>query len=225
MNLQANPCSGLTAFVAFAAIFLVGCSQKIDKPGLDTYRYLREVGRVRMLINTEDNEFPRTGRLQDMSILQRSAMRASVYEELLANLPKNGVDQDAVQVAENIESILRAYKAVCLDMVTLYKERRIAGNIGPNMVIPITMTFLDIYTDRLDKAAGDLIKVLEEAQKHENARDQFLAPFIEKIRMDRDSLAAAKLQHHEFSIQVRDRFTEKYPDQDWTLPEILPQDN
>jgi hypothetical protein len=209
-------------FAISAAIAFVGCS---SKTGVKTFNYLREVGRVRQLYNTDAARSALGVRQLQFAKLEESANRVEQYKQTLLGSSADGVDPEAVQFTQSCASFLDSVRLMYLDAAQLMKadleSRR--KHFGPSPIMPIVAGAVAAYEDNLGGVLKALGELLDDAQKSNAARLQYLAPSINKLRESRSAVIAARQTLHAQADKVRADFQRNYPDNDWTLPEILPE--
>jgi hypothetical protein len=190
-----------------------------------THDYLKKVGQVRSLINTDNRDrIPGMIRGQDYSMLRGQAAKIEGYMHTLASLGTNGVDPDALKFMQNFAAILDGYKSVCLDSAELFREVKEARSRQPTPGVSPPELKFSLESSQTD-TIGALDALLESADRMDaTARVGaiFLEPIVSKVRDDRDKLRSAKAVHHDFTQKIKADFAQRYPGVDWTHKEILP---
>jgi hypothetical protein len=207
------------------AIATVAIFTSCTRTGNKTYNYLREVGRIRALYNTDAQERVLNVRQLQFDKLLEAANRTDEYKQTLIGFSTDGVDSEAIQFTQNLESFLDAVKSMYLDTAHLIQEEQKARahHFGPSPVLPIlkgAVALADDNTGGVIAAVGELLDVLG---KENAARRQFLAPYITQVRESREHVMAARQAFHQQADQTKADFTKRYPNNDWTLSEVLPQ--
>lgn len=208
-------------FAVAAMVIFTSCARTGNK----TYNYLREIGRIRALYNTDAQERVLNVRRLQFDKLLEAANRTEEYKQTLIGFSTDGVDSEAIQFTQNLESFLDAVKSMYLDTAHLIQEEQKARahHFGPSPVLPIlkgAVALADDNTGGVIAAVGELLDVLG---KQNAARQQFLAPYIAQVRESRERVIMARQTFHQQAGQTKADFTQRYPNNDWTLPEILPQ--
>jgi hypothetical protein len=210
----------LLALIMLSALF-TGCSHT----GANTFKYLREVGHVRQLYNTDaERRIPDIRQLKYAGLIE-AAHRVEEYKQTLAGLSTDGIDPEAVRFTEDFEAFLDAVHGMYLDTAKLMEDGQKARgrHFGPRPAMPLLKGGVAVYEGNIAGVLGAVGELMEDAQKSVNARNQFLEPSIQKLRGSRDNVVAVRQSYHQQARQAHDDFAKRYPENDWTLPEILPQ--
>jgi outer membrane murein-binding lipoprotein Lpp len=209
-------------FAAVASFALVGCS---SKTGVKTYNYLREVGRVRQLYNTDAQESVVGVKTLQYVKLEEAANRTEQYKQTLLGTSSDGVDPEAVQFTQSVATFLDSVRSMYLNGVELIKAEQEARrrHFGPSPIAPLVSGALAAYENNVGGVVKALGELMDDAQKSNAARKQFLTPSIAKLRASRDQVVAARQALHEQAAKAKADFQKSYPDNDWTLQEVLPQ--
>src|SRR5580658_10019865 len=183
-------------FVASATIAFVGCS---SKTGVKTYNYLREVGRVRQLYNTDAAESAMGVRQRQFAKLEESANRVEQYRQTLLGTSADGVDPEAVQFTQSCAAFLDSVRSMYLDAAELIKadQESRRRHFGPSPVMPIVAGAVAVYESNIGGVLKALGELLDDAQKSNAARLQFLMPSINKVRASRERVIEARQALHE----------------------------
>jgi hypothetical protein len=212
-------------FLLIAALAtLTGCA----RTGTKTYHYLREVGRVRALYNTDASErIPSEIRGSNPREIQRqlseAARRIEQYKQTLIGLSADGVDPAAVKFTQDLEAFFDSVKSLYIDtsaLVTAFHARNRGPEINPMTVIEL-LAFA--YLGNVRGTVEASTEVLDTIQRQNFTSEQFLRPYVEKVRSDREQIVATRDTLHQQAAQDKSDFTQRFPDQDWTLVEVLPQ--
>jgi hypothetical protein len=206
-----------------------GCSRKDDSPTVFgaslTHDYLKKVGQVRALINTDNRErIPAMIHGQDFSMLRGQAAKIEGYTHTLSVLGTNGVDPDALKFMQNFGAILDAYKSVCLDTAELFREVKEARSRQKTPGVPPPELKIVLESSQTD-TIGALDALLDSTERMDAAARAgaiFLEPIVSKVRDDRDKLRSAKAVHHDFTVKIKADFEQRYPGVKWDQKEILP---
>jgi hypothetical protein len=189
-----------------------------------TYRYLREVGRVRSLVNSDNREtIPNLLQGQDPAALIDEAKKMDGYKETVDNIDPTDVDPDAVQFKESFKVIVDSYKTVCLDAAELYKEVA-AADAKPraNPMLYPRGGKLELMINGTLGALDSLFGVLDNVDRDSHPGRSALQPIVDKLHADEDKLKAAHDSHHDFTAKLKSELTDRYQGTDWTAREILP---
>ena len=214
--------AGLLAAVA-------ACARRQEAPkaydAKSTYEYLQDVGRVRAQSNADNKErIPAMIRNRDLVMLGTQSARTEDYKRALAALPTAGVDPDALLFAKNFEAILDSYRSVCMDAAELFRELQAANArpSAPAVVLPPVRFGTEAYQTDTIGTVDSLLESLDRLDTGARTGTVALQPIIGKLRVDRDSLRAAKVAHHDFSVKLKATLAQRYPGRDWNAKEILP---
>jgi hypothetical protein len=215
--------------LAFALVF-GGCNRgntdAQPRTGPKTYQYLREVGLVRMLLATDDQErIPPVIIRRQEGKLRQMIQRTEVYKQVLAGISKEGVDPDAIEFTKNLEGELDAFKFDGLDTAELIAKLREAESrhLGPSLLPPVAKGVAAVEEENVLAAVGALLEFLNDMNLRHEAEMRFVAPFVEKVRADQGQLIAAKTKLRDTAVRIKEDLMHRFPDQDWTVPEVLPQ--
>jgi hypothetical protein len=191
----------------------------------ETRAYLKNVGQIRALVNGENrDQLPVMIRTQDQARLAAEAARIGEDLRSLAALPSDRVDPGALRFTRNFRAILEAYRSACLDTSELFRKLKAEQERQTDPALRPPDIRFDPASDPRD-TIGTLDTLLDCLKRPSpSARDRwaFLAPSIEKVRRDRDTLRLAKEAHHDFTLQLRPELGRRYPGADWTSKDILP---
>jgi hypothetical protein len=189
-----------------------------------TYRYLREIGRVRADVNT-DNRETLPGLLQghDPAALADEAKKLEGYRQTVDNIDPTDVDPDAVRFKESFKVIVEAYRSVCLDAAELYKEVAAAeAKPGTSPILHPRGGKLELMQNGTLAAMDSLLSVLDHVDKDAHPGRAALQPIVDKLKADEDRLKAAHDSHHDLTAKLKAELTDRYQGTDWTAREILP---
>jgi len=186
-----------------------------------TYRYLREVGRVRSLVNTDNRtEIPALLQGSDPAALGAKAKELEGHRHDLDNIDPTDVDPDAVQFKTNFNVIVGAYKSICADSAELFRAVAAAdAKPGSSRVLHPKGGKLDLQTNDTLGAVDSLLAILDRAG---GAGRASLQPVMDKLRADEDQLRKAKDAHHDFTQKLKSELTDRYQGTDWSTRDILP---
>lgn len=186
-----------------------------------TYRYLREVGRVRADVNTDNREtIPNLLQGQDPAALADEAKKMDGYKQIVDNIDPTDVDPDAVQFKESFKVIVDSYKSVCLDAAELYKEVAAAdAKPGASPMLHSRGGKLELMLNGTLAAMDSLLDALDHADKAARAP---IDPVVDRLRADETRLKAAHDSHHDFTAKLKAELTDRYQGTDWTDKSILP---
>ena len=208
---------------------VAACAPRQEAPKLydakATYEYLRDIGRVRALSNADNKErIPAMIRNGDAAMLAGQGAKTEDYKRTLAAIPAAGVDPDALTFGRNFAAILDSYRSVCADSAELFRELK-ASEAGPPASSPalpqIRFGTQAYQTDTI----GTVDSLLESVGRMDTGAKPggvLLQPIVAKLRLDRDSLRAAKVAHHDFTAKLKTELARRYPGRDWNAKEILP---
>jgi hypothetical protein len=189
-----------------------------------TYRYLREVGRVRAMVNTDNREtIPNLLQGENPAALAAEAKALNGYIQTVDNIDPTDVDPEAVQFKDSFKSIVAAYKSVCLDAAVLYKQVAAAdAQPGARPLLHVKGGRLDLMINGTLAAMDSLLGVLDRVDKGANPGAAALQPLVDKLHADEDRLKAAHDSHHDLTAKLKTDFADRYQGTDWTAREILP---
>jgi hypothetical protein len=215
-------------FVAIA--LLSGCNRSAPASGASegrkTYQYLREVGLVRMLLNSDDQErIPPAIVRRQIGDLRKKIVRTDVYKQVLTGISTDGVDPSAIRFTKDLEDELDAFKYDGLDTAILLEKLREAEakHLGPSLLPPIARGVVAVEGDNVLAAVSALLQFINNVDQRHAAEMQYVAPYVAKVTDDQARLKTAKTIIKDDAVAARNEFTSKYPEQDWTVPEVLPQ--
>jgi hypothetical protein len=189
-----------------------------------TYRYLREVGRVRALVNADNREtIPNLIQGQDPAALVAEAKAMDGYKQTVDNIDPTDVDPDAVQFKESFKVLLDSYKSVCLDTAQLYKEVEAAdAKSDANPMLHGRGEKLELMLNGTLGAMDSLLDVLDHVDRDSHPGRAALQPIVDRLHADEDKLKAAHDAHHDLTAKLKAELTDRYQGTDWTAREILP---
>jgi hypothetical protein len=189
-----------------------------------TYRYLREIGRVRADVNTDNREtIPSLLQGQDPSALIDEAKKMAGYKSTVDNIDPTDVDPDAVQFKDSFKVIVESYRSVCADAAELYKEVAAAdAKPGAHPMLHAKGSRLELMQNGTLAAMDSLLDVLGHVDKDAHPGRAALQPIVDKLRADEDKLKAAHDSHHDLTAKLKAEFADRYQGTDWTAREILP---
>jgi hypothetical protein len=189
-----------------------------------TYRYLREIGRVRADVNTDNREtIPALLQGRDPAALADEAKKMDAYAQTVDNIDSTDVDSDAVQFKESFKVIVASYKSVCLDAAELYRDVAAAeSKPGTNPMLNPRGGKLELMQNGTLAAMDSLLNVLDHVDKDANPGRAALQPIVDKLHADEDKLKAAHDSHHDLTAKLKAELTDRYQGTDWTAREILP---
>ena len=186
-----------------------------------TYRYLREVGRIRSQVNADNRStIPSLLQGADPAALGAEAKTLEGYRRDLDNIDPTDVDPDVVQFKANFNVIVEAYKSICADSAELF--RGVAAEDakpGSGHLLHPKNGKLDLLTNDTLGAVDTLLALLDKAGGSGRAS---LQPAIGKVRADEDQLRKAKDAHHDFTQKLKSELTDRYQGTDWSTKDILP---
>ncbi len=189
-----------------------------------TYRYLREVGRVRAMVNTDNREtIPNLLQGGDPASLAAEAKTLEGYRQTVDNIDSTDVDPEAVQFKDSFKAIVESYRSVCLDAAELYKEVAAAGaKPGAGPLLYAKGGKLELMLNGTLAAMDSLLGVLDRVDKGASPGAAALRPLVDKLHADEDRLKAAHDSHHDLTAKLKADFADRYQGTDWTTREILP---
>jgi hypothetical protein len=189
-----------------------------------TYRYLREVGRVRAMVNTDNREtIPNLLQGGDPAALAAEAKTLDGYKQTVDNIDPTDVDPEAVQFKDSFKTIVESYRSVCLDAAELYKEVAAADSKpGASPLLYAKGGKLELMLNGTLAAMDSLLGVLDRVDKGASPGGAALQPLVDKLHADEDRLKAAHDSHHDLTAKLKADFAERYQGTDWTTREILP---
>jgi hypothetical protein len=186
-----------------------------------TYRYLREVGRVRAQVNADNRTtIPALLQKGDPAALGAQAKTLEGYRQDLDNIDPTDVDPDVVQFKANFNVIVEAYKAICVDSAELFRGvAAAAAKPGSSPLLHPKGGKLDLLTNDTLGAVDSLLTLLDQSAGSGRAA---LQPAVDKVRADEDQLRKAKDVHHDFTQKLKSELTDRYQGTDWSTKDILP---
>jgi hypothetical protein len=189
-----------------------------------TYRYLREVGRVRSEVNTENREtIPNLLQGQNPVALADEAKTLAAYKHTVDNIDPTDVDPDAVKFKDSFNAIVDSYMAVSLDSAELFKAVALAdAKPGARPILHPRGGKLELFLNGTLAAMDSLLAVLDQVDRDSHPGRAALQPIVDKLRADEANLKAAHDSHHDFTAKLKAELTDRYPGTDWTAREILP---
>jgi hypothetical protein len=213
-----NRSSVVRATVAAVCVMAVASSCGRD-PGRVTFEYLGKVALVRDEIEKEDREtIPKMIRNRDYAELEKEVIRIKAYGEALSNIPKEGVDLEAVMYADNLKSYLDPLGKICSDIVGLLKGIDKARQMDlPNYVaVPdISAALSSANSNTFDLVDAIMTAIGPRNAWHLGAYDP-LQPYQVQIGIDSFAVSGLKQIIGVRAGKVQDDLQQRYPKFNWT---------
>jgi hypothetical protein len=189
-----------------------------------TYRYLREIGRVRAEVNGDNRQtIPNLLQGQDPAALVGEAKKLDGFRETVDNIDPTDVDPDAVQFKESFKVILESYKSICMDAAELYKQVEAADAKTPSVpMLHHRGEKLSLMLNDTPGAVTSLLDILDHVDRDSHPGRAALQTVVDRLQADMDKLKAVHDSHHELTAKLKAELTDRYQGTDWTAKEILP---
>jgi hypothetical protein len=194
--------------------------------GTATYKYLRAVGVVRHIVDTDDQmRIPSLVRGEDYHKLRTVSARMDQYKQSMARLEKEGVDIEAIEFTKSFEALLDSFNIVCADTAKLLEEEEHVRGMSSQSAAgdPAIRKVLANAKGNTIAVLGSLPQTLDLLDNQQGADSQLLRPYFDTVRAERDVLIQARKAILKKAAKLKEDLTQKYPDYDWSVAEILPK--
>lgn len=213
-----NRPSDLRNIVAAILVVVVASSCGHD-PGRITFEYLGKVALVRDQIEKEDRaNIPKIIRNRDYAEFGRAVIRIKAYNEALSNIPKEGVDWEAVMYTDNLKSYLDPLAKLCSDTAGLLESIDKARQ----MDLPKYVAVPDIES-ALSTANGDTLDLVDAILTAIGPRNAWrfgaqdpLQPYQMQTGIDLIGASGIKKHIEDRTGKIQDDLQQRYPKFNWT---------